>query len=133
VNLRRRLLGINAQTIYFYERINLIPKLERMESGYRCFSEQDIERLAFILRLRALGLDLNEIREIISLQAKQTIPCQNIHALLLVKMQQIEKTIVQLQSLKSQLLPFIETCEANLLKQGKFSNCSTFIEENYET
>lgn len=128
-----RRLGINAQTIYFYERIGLISKPERTESGYRCFSEKDVERLAFILRLRALGLDLNEIREIISLQVEQTIPCQNIYALLLVKVQQIEKNIAQLQSLKSELLPLIQSCEANLLEQGEFSGCSTFREEKHET
>ncbi len=128
-----RRLDINAQTIYFYERIGLIPKLERTESGYRHFGEYDLERLAFILRLKALGLGLNEIKEILALQSGQKFPCQTVHALLLGKVGQIEKTIAQLQNLKGQLLPLVQSCEMNLTKWGESSNCTVFREEKHET
>jgi MerR family Zn(II)-responsive transcriptional regulator of zntA len=55
-----RRLGLNPQTLYFYERIGLIPSPQRTEAGYRLFSQQDMERLAFISRAKSLGLTLDE-------------------------------------------------------------------------
>lgn len=40
-------LGINIQTIYFYEKKGLIPTRKRSEGNYRLFSEKDVEKLAF--------------------------------------------------------------------------------------
>lgn len=37
-----RKLGLNPQTIYFYERIGLIPPAQRSESGYRLFTDQNV-------------------------------------------------------------------------------------------
>ncbi len=33
-------LGLNPQTVYFYERIGLIPSPQRTEAGYRLFSSR---------------------------------------------------------------------------------------------
>jgi len=56
-------LGVNPQTLYFYERIGLIPSSQRTKSGSRLYTQEDIERLSFILRAKSLGLTLEEIKE----------------------------------------------------------------------
>ncbi|PLZ89668.1 heavy metal-responsive transcriptional regulator [Fischerella thermalis CCMEE 5198] len=90
-------LGLNPQTLYFYERIGLIPKPRRTESGYRLYEETDIERLAFITRAKALGLTLDEIKEVLLLQNGEAPPCHEIHSKLVSKVSQIEEAIAQLQ------------------------------------
>lgn len=57
-----RSLGLNPQTVYFYEPIGLIPPPQRTEAGYWLFSPSDMEGLAFIVRAKSLGLSLEEIR-----------------------------------------------------------------------
>ena len=39
--------GVSADTIRYYERIGLLPRVRRNESGVRDFSEQDIAALEF--------------------------------------------------------------------------------------
>ncbi len=115
-------LGINPQTLYFYERIGLIPKPMRARSGYRLYEETHIERLAFIPYAKALGLTLNEIKEVI-LQSGEAPICHEVHSKPINKVSQIEKAIAQLQELKSELLPLIQHRENNLAKKGQSVNC----------
>ncbi|WAS05319.1 mercury resistance system transport protein MerF [Gloeomargaritales cyanobacterium VI4D9] len=119
-------LGLNPQTLYFYERIGLIPKPKRTESGYRLYEEQDLERLAFITRAKALGLTLDEIKEILLLQKGEVPICHEIHSKLVSKVSQIEAAIAQLQELKSELLPLIQHCEKNFSETGESANCIVF-------
>ncbi len=118
-----RSLGLNPQTIYFYERIGLIPAPQRSPSGYRLFSPRDIERLALIGRAKALGLTLDEIREILSLQEDQSLTCQEIRDRLLSKVQKIDDTIAQLQNLKAELMPLVQRCEGILREKRPDEEC----------
>ncbi len=63
-----RRLNLNPQTLYFYERIGLILPPQCTVAGYRLFSQQDMERLAFIVRAKSLGLSLDEIKNISALR-----------------------------------------------------------------
>ncbi len=121
-------LGLSPQTLYFYERIGLMPKPRRTEAGYRLYGESDLERLAFIGRAKALGLTLDEIKELLSFQDGQALSCQEVHAKLTQKVQQIDGAISRLQELKNELLPLIEQCQQRLARQDKTSNCIVFQE-----
>ena len=121
-----RSLGLNPQTIYFYERIGLIPPPQRTEAGYRLFAEADVKRLAFITHAKTLGLTLEEIKEILLLQDGQSLPCQEVLARLFQKIEQIEVTMSQLQKLKGELLPLVRLCKNNLRQHGSQSQCIVF-------
>lgn len=122
-----RRLGLNPQTLYFYERIGLIPAPDRNESGYRIFSDQDIARLSLIERAKTLGLTLDEIKEILLLQAGETLTCSEIHQRLLKKLEQIEVKISQLQALKAELQPLVQRCEDSLNQQQIHTDCGVFV------
>ncbi|MGR3274977.1 heavy metal-responsive transcriptional regulator [Acaryochloris marina NIES-2412] len=124
-----RTFGLNPQTLYYYERIGLIPAPERNDSGYRVFNDQDLARLSLIERAKTLGLTLDEIKEILVLQAGNTLTCGEIHERLLKKLEQIEIKIIQLQELKAELLPLIHRCEEQLSQQKIHTDCGVFKEE----
>lgn len=109
-----RRLGLNPQTIYFYERIGLIPAPQRTEAGYRLFGEADVERLNFIVRAKSLGMRLEEIKEILALKDGRSLTCQALYERLYRKVRDIEENIQQLQALRDDLLPLLERCQANL-------------------
>ncbi len=115
-----RKLGLNPQTLYFYERIGLIPSPHRTESGYRLFSQEDIDRLAFITHIKSMGLSLDDIREILTAKDGKSATCQTVHDCLLKKARSIEETIQQLQILLGELLPLIDHCHSNI----ECSDCS---------
>lgn len=104
--------GVNPQTLYFYERTGVIPPPQRSEAGYRLFSEADVDRLRFIHRAKALGLTLDEIKEILALKEGQLLTCQVVQDRLAAKLNQIEYQIQQLQTLRAELQPLLEQCQA---------------------
>ncbi|HEU5382376.1 MAG TPA: MerR family transcriptional regulator [Ktedonobacteraceae bacterium] len=60
-----RLVGVSTKTIRYYHEIGLLAEPERTQSGYRLYNAQDLLRLRRIRHLRALGLSLERIREIL--------------------------------------------------------------------
>ncbi len=59
-----RRCGVSARTIRYYEEVGLLPGVRRRSSGRRVYGPDELERLAFIGRLKKLGLTLAEIREL---------------------------------------------------------------------
>ena len=57
-------LGITTRTIRYYEEIGLMGSPERLGGGTRTYSREDVLRLKFILKLKELGISLNEMQEL---------------------------------------------------------------------
>ena len=57
-------LGITTRTIRYYEEIGLMGLSQRVGTGARLYSRDDIRRLKFILKLKELGISLKEMREL---------------------------------------------------------------------
>ena len=56
--------GLSARTLRYYEEVGLLPGVRRRAGGRRVYGPDEIERLRFIQRLKALGLSLAEIKEL---------------------------------------------------------------------
>ncbi|HET9047498.1 MAG TPA: MerR family transcriptional regulator [Chiayiivirga sp.] len=56
-------------TIRYYERLGLLPQAPRSASGYRHYQNEDVSRLRFIRRAKALGFSLAEIEELLTISA----------------------------------------------------------------
>ena len=56
--------GVSARTLRYYEEMGLLPGVRRRAGGRRVYGADDLERLRFISRLKALGLSLAEIKEL---------------------------------------------------------------------
>ena len=63
--------GLPAKTIRYYEDINLIKPL-RDDNGYRRFREQDVHKLNFLGRARALGFTIEDCRTLLALYEDET-------------------------------------------------------------
>ncbi len=62
--------GVTQRTLRFYEEKGLLNPAERMEGGFRLYSEQDIEHIELIKRLQSLlNLSLAEIKEMVDAEA----------------------------------------------------------------
>ncbi len=59
-----RQTGLSARTVRYYEELGLVPGVRRRASGRRVYGGDELERLAFIGRLKKLGLTLAEIKEL---------------------------------------------------------------------
>jgi MerR family transcriptional regulator, aldehyde-responsive regulator len=54
--------GLSADTIRFYEKSAMLPKLARDKRGWRAFDAAAIDWLMTLERLRATGMPLQDIR-----------------------------------------------------------------------
>lgn len=59
--------GVNIQTIRFYEREKLLREPLRTASGYRIFTEADLERVKFIKQSQQLGFTLKEVKDLMEI------------------------------------------------------------------
>ncbi|PLS69061.1 MAG: heavy metal-responsive transcriptional regulator [Cyanobacteria bacterium M5B4] len=107
-------LHLNPQTLYFYERIGMIPPPHRTPSGYRLYTEADVERLEFIMRLKCLGFTLEEIKDVLTLKEQKSLTCRVAYQRIQAKITQIKAQIAALQALCSDLMPILEQCANNL-------------------
>jgi MerR family mercuric resistance operon transcriptional regulator len=60
--------GVGVETIRFYQRKGLLETPTR-ESGIRRYGSQDVRRLRFIRQAQAAGFTLEEIKELLELDA----------------------------------------------------------------
>ena len=60
----REATGLTARTLRYYEELGLLPGVRRRAGGRRVYGRDEVQRLRFITRLKALGLSLAEIREL---------------------------------------------------------------------
>jgi DNA-binding transcriptional MerR regulator len=59
--------GVTPRTIRYYEELGLLPRSERAQGKHRVYTENDVERLHEVTRLRdLLGLSLEELRSMIT-------------------------------------------------------------------
>lgn len=96
-------VGVSAKAIRLWEAKGLLPPAERTKSGYRLFTESDIEVLHFIRRAKTLGLTLPEIKNILDLQRQGTVPCGHVTTLLDERIRDIDRTLADLRALRATL------------------------------
>lgn len=102
--------GCHLETVRYYERIGLLPEPGRSPAGYRQYGETDIERLHFIVRSRALGFHLDEIKSLMSLASESSLSCQEVDALARNHLVQIEAKQRELAALAEELRRMIDSC-----------------------
>lgn len=64
-----RQAGVNAQSIRFYERRQLLRAASRTSSGYRVYDEDDLDIVRAIKEMQELGFTLREIKQLMDLHA----------------------------------------------------------------
>ena len=57
-----RMFGLSRSALLYYDRIGLLPPSGRTGAGYRCYSEDDRERLEQICAYRQAGLTIEDIQ-----------------------------------------------------------------------
>ncbi len=103
-----RRVGTTSDTIRYYERIGLLPDVARSPSGYRLFGDEDVERLRFIKRAQRLGLQLDQIRELVAVRERGLCACGHVRDLLVAKLQDIEEEMTSLTALRDDIRETLE-------------------------
>jgi Predicted transcriptional regulators len=60
--------GLSVFTLRYYERVELIHPINRAENTHRRYSEDDVGWINFLMKLRATGMSIQEMRAYAELQ-----------------------------------------------------------------
>ena len=103
-----RAADVSVETIRYYERRGLLDRPVRRGSKYREYSDDDVARLRFIRRAKALGFTLAEIREL--LPVSHNACADGMLAAARSKLAQVEADRAELEALQDRLLRLVEVC-----------------------
>jgi MerR family transcriptional regulator, copper efflux regulator len=73
--------GVSPDTIRHYEKIGVLPKASRTESGYRTYPENAVERVLVVRRALRIGFSLAELAEVLKARDAGGAPCQRVYKL----------------------------------------------------
>jgi MerR family transcriptional regulator, thiopeptide resistance regulator len=94
------LTGVSVRTLHHYDHIGLVVPTLRTASGYRCYTDADIERLHLVLVYRAAGLPLGEIAAVLDEPDIDVLThLRRQHKLLLAEQHRLHNTITALEKL----------------------------------
>lgn len=103
--------GVSVEALRYYERVGLLPKAPRSANGYRYYPAEDVERIGFILRAKALGFTLGDIRDLLSLQVDaDEHTCKEVKAVADTKLAEIDTKLAELQRMRQALAVLTRAC-----------------------
>jgi DNA-binding transcriptional MerR regulator len=103
-------LGITTRTIRLYEKMGLVEPPKRTDGKVRYYEAKDIKRFKFVLKVKALGLTLEEMKELADLFDKeQKVPekiMPRLIELLETHLKSIREKVATLQSLERDITAY---------------------------
>jgi len=123
------LAGVTVRTLHHYGQIGLLEPMERSGTGYRRYSDQDLQRLQHILFYRELGFSLDDIATILN------DPGADMSAHLRRQRELLSNRIARLQLMVAAVEKEMEafTMGIQLTPEEKFEIFGPTYSEDYET
>jgi len=131
-----RRTGLSVKAIRFYEDAGYIPATRRSESGYRLFSEDDLQRLRLLSRARRLGIALPEAQTLVKMASSAGCDSFSAHLLALIEKRraavraeilELEAAVAGLDLLQKQ----VQACDCDCNAGQSAADCDfcTILEE----
>lgn len=116
------LAEVSVDTVRYYEKLKLLPKAARTNSGYRVFSVETAERIRFIKQAQEMGFTLSEIKQLFVSGGGEN-QCKSVRDLIQTKLTELEEKMQQMKSFKGFLNRHLVACENELTAHGKAAEC----------
>ena len=100
--------GVGVETVRYYQRRGLLPEPPRPHGEVRRYADADVKRLRFIRSAQAAGFTLNEIKELLDLDASDDRA--RAQALATARVQAIDEKIEQLREARNALSALAADC-----------------------
>jgi MerR family mercuric resistance operon transcriptional regulator len=111
-------IGVNIETIRFYERVGILPRPPRSAGGHRIYGQDLLMRLGFVRRSRELGFSLDEVRGLLRLVDGGHYTCAEVRAITLDHLTDVRRKIADLRRLERTLAEVAGKCRG-----GKVPDC----------
>lgn len=105
-------IGIDVETIRYYEKLGLLPAPVREGNGYRSYRSAHVERLAFIRHCRALDMPLVDIARLLNFLDQPAADCVDVNVLVDEQLARVRARLKSMRALEKQLTRLRERCAA---------------------
>jgi DNA-binding transcriptional MerR regulator len=105
-----RRLGMSADTLRYYEKIGLLPRVARNGSGVRRYARADLARQKFIQRARLMNFSLDEIKNLLQFRSDPSDSKAQVRELTRRKLDDIGARVDALQALRQELDLLMDSC-----------------------
>lgn len=95
--------GVSPDTIRYYERIRLLPKPGRNNSGYRVYNLDTVTRIEFIQKAQTLGFSLEDIKDVLDLRGTSKLPCNSVIQMAETRLADVERKLATFTVLRDSL------------------------------
>lgn len=108
---------LTADTLRYYERVGLLPRVHRNKSGIRDYTEEDCQWVEFIKCMRSAGLPIEVLIEYVSLFEQGDASIEARKELLIEQRKQLIQKVQETQKIIERLDYKIELYDKGLMKQ----------------
>jgi Cu(I)-responsive transcriptional regulator len=108
-----RVTGVSAKMIRHYEKIEVLKKAQRSDSGYRLYNQEQIQQLGFIRQARSLGFSMVEIQSLLKFWLDTNRESRNVKTLALDHLSNIDRKIAELEKMRDVLKQLADQCDGN--------------------
>lgn len=105
--------GISERMIRHYEKIGLVARAARRDSGYRDYDHRDVHTLRFIARARDLGFGIDEIRSLLALWRDRDRSSADVKALALARASDFKRKEEELHVMRLSLEHLARSCHGD--------------------
>lgn len=95
--------GLGIEALRFYEKSGLLDRPARTQSGYRMYSSDVLERLAFIKKAQVLGFTLDEIKGLIEHKRAGESPCVEVREVVQNRLDELDRKIKEMLAYREDL------------------------------
>lgn len=106
-------IGLTADTLRYYEKIKLLPRVSRNASGIREYDDKDISRLKFIQRAQKMNFSLKEIADLLKMRENPQKVKDEVRQLTADKLLAVERHIESLTTLRNELQLLMNLCQGS--------------------
>ena len=104
-------VGVNVETIRYYQRRGLIAEPHKPPGGHRRYSERVVEQIRLIRRAQQLGFSLDDAKQLLAIS--DGTQCREARLMAEKKHELIEVQIARLEKMRSELEALIAACRGN--------------------
>ncbi len=103
-------LGLSTDTLRYYERIGLLPRVGRNAGGIRLYNDKDLSRLRFIQRAQKMDFTLTEIGTLLKMRDAPQRARKAVRDLTARKLSEVEGHLSELKTLRDELRLLLNLC-----------------------
>jgi len=113
------LTGVSTDTLRHYERKGLLEPPPRTTGGYRRYPADAVGRVQLIQRALAIGFSLRDLGQVLDERRRGGTPCRAVRSLVGERLEDLERRLEELQSLRHDLKALLKNWDARLARTPK--------------